>query len=357
MGVDYAASQLSKVELIEARSNFLDIYAKHGFTDVVQYYKAIAIDVAPVDNDKDILSYDHNNTVPAYFIDDTADDFVPARKVYLPGKAICQEFNFAPAKGRTAMLAGPPILHTKWVDMTYGFMAKNSSRRCELHLSTGLDALYAFPSMVEPFKDMQVEIKVEKVVHLNRQSDPCFVNEMDKSYSGTKCLFICANDLYMKDKGCKLFYIETEDSQLTPADSCNFYDFEDPSNATVTDAWLVAVGSECTYRCPRRCERIVYYASVKGEAELPLATPSSFLPNVSIYQITVLHDALNSGGILALKEASSYSFTELVNNIGGTLGLFIGGTIMTLPQIILFFVNYMLERRRRAITVKEHAVA
>lgn len=65
------------------------------------------------------------------------------------------------------------------------------------------------------------------------------------------------------------------------------------------------------------------------------------------------HLAIYDKGILAFVEISTYSFTELMNNVGGTFGLFLRATLMTFTQAILFWIERALERKHQMLSVSQ----
>lgn len=113
--------------------------------------------------------------------------------------------------------------------------------------------------------------------------------------------------------------------------------------ASVEELLQPEVHEKCLDKCPRKCERTVYQAMV--QQVLPLRMNKSVHSTDTYYiGIELEHSALRDGGIITMTEVTKYTFTDLVNNIGGTLGVFIGGTMMTIAQVILFFVVYGCEK-------------
>lgn len=104
------------------------------------------------------------------------------------------------------------------------------------------------------------------------------------------------------------------------------------------------IEKQCSKECPPTCERISFTLSLQWEKQLSKTLDGEFA-NMTYVEFYLDHRGVSESGILTLVEVNAYSFTELINNVGGTLGLFIGGTIMTVAQVILFFVNYCVEKK------------
>lgn len=67
--------------------------------------------------------------------------------------------------------------------------------------------------------------------------------------------------------------------------------------------------------------------------------------NAKIYFINA---AVLSGGMVTYQEVFTYSFETLVGNIGGTCGIWIGVSIMTLLQLFMFFLEESLRKGAKA---------
>lgn len=117
----------------------------------------------------------------------------------------------------------------------------------------------------------------------------------------------------------------------------------------------------CYDECPSKCERVFFDVSIISESKLADAdyehiTESRFAGNMSIAALNIVHNAVGEGGVMTYVEVNTYSFIELVNNIGGTLGLFVGGTLMTIVQATVFIVTVAVEKFLMSTTFEARSI-
>src|SRR5687767_4669936 len=66
--------------------------------------------------------------------------------------------------------------------------------------------------------------------------------------------------------------------------------------------------------------------------------------NTTEIRIYVKHMAAYYRGIMVISQTQSYTLTDLISNIGGTLGLFLGGTVMKFAKLIFFAIDRLVKR-------------
>lgn len=152
---------------------------------------------------------------------------------------------------------------------------------------------------------------------------------------------------------CRLFWLAAMQQDYGPQRFCNFFENQ-PENVSITMTKIKEKSVQtCFKKCPRSCERNHVKVTVESEDRIPTSfydSQSHIIhstdQNMSMTIISVSHDAVRQSGILVTKEVKTYTFTELMNNVGGILGLFVGSTLMTVVQIVLSFIGYCCERRK-----------
>lgn len=333
-----------------SRLEFLDFYQRHNFSDILAYYKAIAVDLTPLWPIEAL----YNSTTPAYLLKPGHE---PMKLLFLPFFAICYEFKLNPVDGRLSFLMDPERVVVKFSDRTAGIL-KSVTENWFIHLTNDARSLYTWPTMIPNGMNVMMTIKQQLFVAWNRSEAPCISTEMDKKYHAPVCMANCAQELAAKEViGCQQLITSSGDQPRHPSDYCNAFDTwrnRSPRDAEEISQYWTRLKEICCHRCPVKCDRTLYEAVLEGEDRVWNAFQADKdHSNMSVTTISIHHNAVYQGGVLTTKEVRSYTFTALVNNVGGTLGLFVGGTVMTFVQIILYFVNYLLERQDAANRLKE----
>lgn len=62
-------------------------------------------------------------------------------------------------------------------------------------------------------------------------------------------------------------------------------------------------------------------------------------------RIYLLNQAPLQGGYMSFTEVSTYSFDAMIGNIGGILGLWLGASIMSFIQILVFLFTWCFARQ------------
>lgn len=141
---------------------------------------------------------------------------------------------------------------------------------------------------------------------------------------------------------------------MTPGAICNRAEAYPPDLIFFMSADNAAIdamaANVCVKQCPRTCDKIVYETilqtqqhNVESDLELTLRQE-----NASVLKVHLKRKNAYQGGMVVSTDVFTYSSTLLVNNIGGALGLFLDGTLLTVAQLVLFFVSYALKPRALA---------
>lgn len=343
--------QLTLKNATLAQEEFFAMFQKNGFQTLLDYYNAISVDLKAETSEANFYS----STQLSYL---TLDGSPNATKMFFPLRCLCHSFSLKPVEARLGVLVPPARILVKFEDLTQGVVPVSKSWL--LYFATDLTALYSWPLAIQPGRITYIKIKTQKHIALDKSDNPCvMLAKSNENHTSAKCMANCQNDMIKAAINCQPFWMLTEDSHQPPRNFCNFLD---PKLENLTlNRFLAApenmerIKKVCFEKCPRRCERQLYEATIEGEDALlgefdeMKQIDNNRESKLSITAIHITHDAMYQGGIMTIREVSSYSFTELVNNVGGTLGLFIGGTIMTFIQVVLFFVNYLCERHRRRV--------
>jgi hypothetical protein len=184
-----------------------------------------------------------------------------------------------------------------------------------------------------------IKVNAQKIILLE-SPDKC-VNR--KNYTQNNCFMDCVSDALNRKTG---WHISLNSASL-PTDLINqagdSLPYPEDENRTIFNESL----NECYKKCPIECERTVYDMSVYRE-EIPfpgeIKTPKG--QTVSTVDLKFIHASLSQDAMLTFQEVETLTFSGFISNVGGTFGLFLGCTVMTLAQLTLSLINYMLDKRQ-----------
>lgn len=108
----------------------------------------------------------------------------------------------------------------------------------------------------------------------------------------------------------------------------------------------------CLDQCPPKCERVIYQWSLQWQQVFPDEVERNSTKKLTSVSFSIDQMATFDGATVAMTEVNTYSFTELVNNVGGTLGLFVGATLMTFVQVVLFCIEHFCVSKRNSNVVE-----
>lgn len=333
----YPGMELEKIS--EAKDEFHKFYIKQNFSSLLEYYHKIAIELPVV-----YTSAEFSNLTIGIKLSDPKTIFLGR---HFTGYQICHVFTFRPIGSRMTSTS----IRIKTMDLSDGIATSLTGIWLILVTDTNfLTSLY--PSLHIPaFTRTKVLISTRQLVNLNKPNAPCLEQPasvtsraLDTSYG---CALHCHNVEYMKAVKCRTLRHDTVFELGHPSEYCNEYDLF--TNENVSYAHLKNsdfdedVEEKCVANCLPLCDKIVHDTSIHWQQKLTDDEQQQHSKKI-VADIFFGRAGRYEGETVAFIEVSTYSFTSFVNNVGGTLGLFIGATLMTFAQIILFFVDLCYKR-------------
>lgn len=352
MGAHYGGL-LKLTNLSEARENFQTVFAKRNFQNLIHFYKHIAVDLKPHYSKASF----YNSTEPSYLVEG---EYPVMRKDFMPLGSICYNFTIRPLDGQLGSLMRAENVLIKFQDRTQDLIPV--SKDWFLHFCLRSLSAYAWPLVVPHSVTNYLRIQAETFASHPSAKHPCQEGAMkNNANTAAACMADCQNEFYKEALGCKLFWMgsQNESTRETPDEYCHYFELHQTNQTEAAQnfyrdrrARIAEQAKDTCYgRCSRHCERTVYEATLQG-------TDLNFdefygihemealkRANMTLTTFSLLNDAMRQGGVITFHEVTSYSFVELASNVGGTLGLFLGGALMTFAQVILFFVQYFQEKQ------------
>lgn len=328
-----------------ARKEFLAFHKASKFASLLDYYSAISPDLLPVGEPRGGRTWYHCRGC-----------FDMVNRTLLEER-ICYVFHIKPIEAGFGAYSGHRV-----IDIQYERKSGDLLEDAEdwyLYFSPWPDLhVTVHPKLtISMFRRYVIKLNVQKFESLDRRERPCHTSFEGDSYSSMKRMIQCHNALYKQALGCGLLWLELSPLNMTPKRICNRADRIPPKNLTLQEFFETqeneridaTAADDCVKRCTPECDKMVYEtATLIQENYLESEKKHARDANVSVMSIQLRHGNVYQGGMVVSREIYIYSFTLLLNNIGGTLGLFVGGTLMTVVQLLLFFVNYMLAGNKRS---------
>lgn len=324
-----------------AKAEFVSFYEHRGYGSLLEYYKAISVD----------LEYETKNATSVSSYSCRGCERRLAEVTILEQK-FCYVFRLDPVERGLGVYSGTRSVKINLRVKSELFVP--ASEEWLVYFNPFLDVLFSiYPVLtVRTFFHNVIQFNMQRYFTLDSPESPCYSSSTPSDYLSVTCMARCHNDLYRERVGCGFLWLS--DSRLPPTAHCNtlnkvqlrnrtlqeFYASEDNAEIDATAADL------CVRKCPRKCNRVASDTSLQiqqrfSESEMRQAMES----NLTVLDLSIKHAAVYQGGVMELREIDTYTVTQLVNNIGGTLGLFVGGTLMTFAQLILFLIDYLLARQ------------
>lgn len=335
--------------IANARRAFEKFYAANNYSSLLDYYKDITVDISQTEL---YLIFAGNISSPAYACYGCKG---LAEKVFVRD-SMCYAFEFKPANGnRFYTSATVPGVVVKVPDRTLGVIPKLTSDWLAYVMPDKRVVQPTFlPIALKPSAQNAIKVSAQRFVTLSKDNAKCFdPEEVGPKYSSDRCVIECFQNIFKARYNCSVFSYAFAYQPEPPSSYCSHYDYFSGSNQSFLEAFASIETSldnsnkseRCIKSCAPKCDRIIFTSIFDSAFPMDLGRVDFDRYNASYLAVNMDHTAISQGGILTLTEVSTFSFATLVSNVGGTLGLFVGGTIMTLFQLILFFVNHALDKK------------
>lgn len=350
---DLTGSSLDISDISKGQREFLDFYAKASFTSLVEYFQSITVDITKTETWEEFSEATNSS-----FWCRGCTDAKPL--VILVEEHMCFAFEIQEVESKyyrfwTTM----PRVAMKVVDRS-----NNTFPMVEWDVYLMPDVRISHPRLstltVPPNTAATVRFSSRRFLSIADPNTPCQEDELTPEgevYSADLCISRCLSKKINKTLGCHLFLHSANDVQH-PTEFCHLHENYPGRNYTYANiafdkeelATTAKQGISCVVRCPHECDRSINTISLGSLWRVTLSGEEFGKKvdraNVSLILIEIDYTAISDGGIMTLTEVSTLSFSSMISNIGGALGLFVGGTIMTLFQIILVCVGYAFEKRK-----------
>lgn len=336
---------LSPSDIERGRSDFYTLYKDRNFSSLVNYYKGITIDIENV-----ALFEDFQNAPAAIRISDLNSPFIGLFYVHYQ---ICNVYELHTLRRR---LSQPPRIRVKLVTKSEGI--DSTAPGLWIHFKNDLNMLLSPFSQIflSAFTRSKIIVSATKFVSLTKPEARCLTfDEAGSNYSEATCACKCRNRRLKELIQVGMFQNSFVSDFLSPWDTANYMDLVMNNSMTVSKFMgtkaAAIIHSECDEECPPACNKAIYQLNVQwqqilSDSELIAAGMINVTQrNMSYFEVLFEHTARHSG-VITFLEVVTYSFTSLVTSIGGTLGLFVGATLMTFAQVIFFFIDYARTRMR-----------
>lgn len=338
------------------RDQFHRLYKEHKFKSLLDFYDAISPDFESAEE----INSNRTYTIESTYNCPTCSSTGKLSKTMLDAR-LCHVVRFKPIEKGFGMYSGVRAIGTKYKSRTLGVV--EDSPDWYLYFPTYYDCFISmYPKVtVRAFYHNWVRFNAQRFIALDKPEQPCHAAKDGSNYSSVACMADCHNRMYKQRLNCNLLWLSNASAQLQPWDYCNFMDPLPPENWILSEFFASDGNSRidahaadvCVRQCPRECDRMIFETTLQLQASFTDAERKSWLedrldPNISAIDLFVKHGAVYQGGVMILREMRTYTFIQLINNIGGTLGLFVGGTIMTFAQLILVAIDYFCTKKTAA---------
>lgn len=347
--------------LEQGKEQFFEFYRRNSFSCVTDYYKYIATNLTQKDEDAENSSLHLSGCSGC---DQSEGEF--EKVIY--NNAVCYVI---PLKKATATSVDQPtIVEIRNIDRTNGVIDANSGAWLMDFAST---VGPSGPSIrLEAFSSYNVKLTAQRMIMLKgnpacNNTDVAGKAANEQSLCVDKCIADLMHTLGLKHESLmtnscspdqllnnfdafatishqlpKIIEIATEVNDLNATSEADI-EFMRLLGANITESSYRLMDKaipQCYEECLPACDRTVYDITLDSTS-MKGGKPK----NESSIVLQIKHSAIFQGGIMTWQEVTTFSFSEFVSNVGGTLGLFLGCTMMTVAQVVLSLINYGLNKR------------
>ncbi|RNA24225.1 amiloride-sensitive sodium channel subunit beta, partial [Brachionus plicatilis] len=177
-----------------------------------------------------------------------------------------------------------------------------------------------------PFSDCEYE--QGKVLKTESDLVNAF-NSTSYRYSQNLCLELCFHKIMLEQCECysHLFSMFSEGRICREIDDvmCCWKEFHKFSNSN-------SISENCQQRCPLECETISYSKTVSRK---------KYLNNQELISLVIHFDGL---GYTEIQESAIMNIVDLLSNIGGIAGLFLGTSLLSFVEILEIFLEKIIKK-------------
>lgn len=342
-----------------AKNQFHTQYHKLKFSSLDAYLKAIAVDFKRVKSMAEALGT--NDTSSVYLCTGCTD----IQKLFFD-RGICYVVQLSPqnASSSRGSDSGGPMIWMGMQDHSDGTVPAMYLDRWRIYTVPSNNATMKYSVAAPVFLENSgmhfLAVTAQHFVNL-KDGDCVDNDQVPQYYSPDHCYATCMHA--NKSDGCSMFQdhpYAPNTPQLHPTAYCNKFDYS--SSGFNKFANMAAPGQQialslesqsCVKRCPQKCERTIYQIHLQSSISQTSVSravmevnATSPVWNMSIVYLITAHQGLIQGGILTMKQFSTITPAGFISNVGGALGLFVGATIMTLAQVIMFLIKTLIDKMK-----------
>ena len=159
------------------------------------------------------------------------------------------------------------------------------------------------------------------------------------NYRQIYCLDLCFQSYLIEKADCQ----DPGRVQLHDSKPCLSYDQVQFLNRSYFEFWSIHLKDYCGSKCPLECDSVQYIKSISQANIKRLDNSNGKDTNLSL---NIFYDSLS---YTQIEEMVNIEFVDLMANIGGTLGLFLGISVLTFVEVfelIFQIISSYLKRNK-----------
>ncbi|XP_045477228.1 acid-sensing ion channel 4-A [Harmonia axyridis] len=184
---------------------------------------------------------------------------------------------------------------------------------------------------IESGEAVQLNIEVKEFHMVDHPDERCVSTS---NYSQSRCFEECMHDKLMKEFLCSLPWMKG--NLIFP--SCNDSEVIDKMN-NVLNSKRKSFSEDCD--CPKSCHLHLYLPKV---LQRKTVTSSPF---------SLLYLGYTSNIVSVVEQVVSYDWSSFIGDLGGSLGLFLGLSVIGLIEVIEMFLRLIFKKRRQRLREEE----
>ncbi len=205
-------------------------------------------------------------------------------------------------------------------------------------------------------------LALNKVSYEAVNNPPEYVcKEQTEGYNQPDCIFMCSVDnLAIQKRLCRPWFalgrkVAVYDPEFPVCDPWMFRE-EGNEISTLSKTEIEAMAEKCLYQCPEPCVHVRWKTHTRRVSKLSKMMLSNLWNSTRKAEEIVENRALLGIFIERLEETRirqyfSFSLEMLVGQIGGFVGLFLGGSLISIIHVIVFTLQSMIFRNKPAVGI------